>query len=430
MHILFLTNYYYPEVGASSYLYQELAQSLRKLGHQVTVCTGFPRYNIRRLEQKYRQRLWMRESIAGIEVLRIKTLSLPKYVPLARGLDYLGLSACLSIRSLFAQKPDVVMVYSPPIFLGLSALLLRSFKGTPFVFNVHDLFPQTAIDLGMLKNPALIKLFQSLEQYLYRNADWVTTHSSGNSAWVVAHGGDQLKTTAMPIWMDAEKLKPGPCQNAWRRSQKLNDSFVVVSAGTQGFNQDIAVILKAAERLVDHPDIAFLMIGDGAQHDEMKAYSEQVGLSNVRWLDWQPREAFPSVMHTADVVLATLKAEVSTPVVPSKILSAMSAGRPVITCMPMTGDAPKLVQDANSGIILAPGDDKALAEAILALYQDDAACRIHGGNGRLYVERHLDVGVWAQKYLSLFRHIIAPAHAKDALPPFSPTDNMISGEYE
>jgi glycosyltransferase involved in cell wall biosynthesis len=167
-----------------------------------------------------------------------------------------------------------------------------------------------------------------------------------------------------------------------------------------------------------------------AQHDEMKAYSEQVGLSNVQWLDWQPREAFPSVMHTADVVLATLKAEVSTPVVPSKILSAMSAGRPVITCMPMTGDAPKLVQDANSGIILAPGDDKALAEAILALYQDDAACTILGKNGRLYVERHLDVRLWAQKYLSLFRHLIAAAHAKDALPPFSPADNMMSGEYE
>jgi len=130
--------------------------------------------------------------------------------------------------------------------------------------------------------------------------------------------------------------------------------------------------------------------------------SRQMKLTNIRWLDWQPRDEFPLVMHTADIVLATLKEEVSTPVVPSKILSAMSAGRPVITCMPMEGDAPKLVKEANAGIALPPGDDAQLSEAILRLHKDRKKAEELGANGRRYVVQYLDVNHWAEEYVRLF----------------------------
>jgi len=406
MKIMFLTNYYFPEVGASSYLYQELSQSLLSMGHHVTVVTGFPRYNVRHVERKYRKKYWLRENIDGVEVLRMRTPGLPKYIPVARGLEYLFIGICLFIRAMSARRPDVVLVYSPPLFLGLSAMVLRILKRVPFVFNVHDLFPQTAIDLGMLKNPFLIRLFHNLEKYLYQKADWITVHSSGNRDWVVAHGGNNVRSVVMPIWMDVNKLKPGPRNNIWRHRQGLDNKTVVLFAGTLGFNQDVEIILKAACRLRNHQDLEFVIIGDGAQKVEMMDKSRQMELVNIRWLDWQPRDEFHLVMHTADIALATLKEEVSTPVVPSKILSAMSAGCPVITCMPMEGDAPKLVMEANSGIALPPGDDAKLSEAILRLRNDRTKAEKLGANGRRYVEHYLDVSHWAEEYIKLFSKLI------------------------
>ena len=406
MRIMFITNYFYPEVGASSYLYQELAQSLKNLGHEVTIVTGFPRYNIQELDRKYRRKLWMREMVEGIEVLRIRTVTLPRYVPIARGLEYIGIGLSLFLRAVFSRRPDVALVYSPPIFLGLSAVGLRKLKKVPFILNVHDLFPQTAIDLGMLTNKKLISIFQKLEKYLYKSSNWVTTHSEQNKDWVVDHGGDPNRTSPFPIWMDSTKLTPGSRLNKWRSSQGLNDKFVPIFSGTQGFNQDIKVILKAAERLQEYSEIEFVIIGNGAQNSEMIDKTREMKLQNVRWLDWQPREDFKYVMHTADVVLATLKKEVLTPVVPSKIPSAMSAGRPVITTMNLQGDAPELVNTAESGITLEPGDDAALAEAILKMYNNRTLGENMGKKGRGYVEQYLDVSVWAGNYVELFSNLI------------------------
>lgn len=406
MRILLMTPHYHPVIAATAYLYQELCECLIHMGHQVTIITGFPRYNVNESSRKYKWKLWMREDINGVDVLRVRTLALPRYVPIARGIEYIGVFVELFITALLSKKPDVALVHPSVLFDGLSGVWLRPIKKIPFVVNVHDLFPQTAIDLGLLKNRALIRIFRSLEVYLYRNADWMTVHSEGNRDWVIAHGGHPERTTVMPVWMDASALKPGPGDNSWRARHGLKDRFVVLFAGTQGFNQDMEVILRAAEQLQNNRDIRFVIIGDGAQHDEAVALSRRLTLSNVDWLGWQAREEYPLVQQAADVVVATLKKEVSTPVVPSKILSAMSAGRPIVTSMPLGGDAPKLVQESQSGITLPPGDADHLKEAILKLYHDRALGERYGYNGRRYIEEHLDVKKWATAYVDLFNRLI------------------------
>ena len=168
----------------------------------------------------------------------------------------------------------------------------------------------------------------------------------------------------------------------------------------------MVVILRAAGKLREYQDIEFVIIGDGAQHEEMVALSKEMALTNVRWLGWQPREEYPLVQHTADIVVVTLKKEVSTPVVPSKILSAMTTGRPIITTMPLSGDAPKLVQESKSGMTLPPGDSDQLKEAILELYYLRPLGEQYGANGRRYVEDHLDVKRWAVAYIDLFNMLI------------------------
>lgn len=406
MRIMLITLYYYPDIGGTPGVYKDLCESLCSMGHDVVVVTGFPRYNVTHVDKRYRNSLFLTEKINGVKVRRIKTISLPRHAPAARAIEYFLTAIALFFRALFIKRADIALINSPIFFEGLGGIILRKFKRMPFVLSVHDIFPQPAIDLGILTNRTLIKCFQKLEHYLYRNSDWVTVHSDGNRDWIETHGGSLNRTSVMPIWMNIETLKPGPRENAWRQSQALNDCFVVLSSGTQGYSLDIRVILKAAEHLRNYHGIRFVIVGDGPQHDEMVELSTRMKLSNVLWLDWQPTEQYPMVQHTADVVLATLDEKVKTPLVPSKILSAMSAGRPVITCVPLDGDAAMLVTDANSGINLPPGDDSALAEAILKLYKDRALAEQLGTNGRCYVEQYLNVNRWAESHIELFSKLI------------------------
>ena len=419
MRILLITLYYHPDRGGTPGVYKDLCESLQAMGHDVTVVTGFPRYNIKNVDRRYRWRLWLTETIGGVRVKRIRTLRLPRCFPAARALDYILTALSLFVLALFTNKADVAIVHAPALFEGVGAMILRRVKGTPFILNVHDIFPQTAIDLGVLTNHTVIWFFEWLERYVYAKADCITVHSEGNREWILQRHEAVNRVEVMPIWMNPDVLKPGPRQNAWRSQQGLDGKFTVLFSGSQGYNQDMRVILDAAHLLQSERDIDFVLIGDGTQHDEMVQLSERMGLSNVRWLDWQPDEVYPMVLQAADVVLATLKGKVQTPVVPSKIISAMAAGRPVITCAPLNGDAPKVVERANAGFTISPGNSQGLAAAIKGLAKDPDLCRQFGANAREYVEEYLDVRRWAKVYVELFSAMTASPACTELSQPAS-----------
>jgi len=187
---------------------------------------------------------------------------------------------------------------------------------------------------------------------------------------------------------------------------QLCDKFVVSFAGVMGFSQDLDVILDAAHILSRYPDIHFLLVGDGVEKERLVKRSQDMGLTNVTWLPMQPRERYPDVLHVSDVGLATLHAEVKTPVVPSKIWSNMAAGIPVVAAMNLDGDAPALVRESGGGICVPPEQPEALAEAILSLYKDAKLRRRLGVQGRQYVEKNLSPQVIAEKYESIFSKIM------------------------
>lgn len=420
MRVLLITLYYHPDRGGTPGVYKDLCESLLAMGHDVVVVTGFPRYHVKNVDRHYGHRLWLTETIGDVTVRRIRTLRLPRCLPAARALDYLLTAFSLFILALFTKGADVAIVHAPALFEGLAAIVLRKVKNTPFILNVHDIFPQTAIDLGILTNRTAIRFFERLERYVYAKADCITVHSEGNKEWIQRRHEGVRHVEVMPIWMNPEVLKPGPRENAWRSKQNLDGKFTVLFSGSQGYNQDIRVILEAAYQLKSEQDIEFVLVGDGTQHDEMVELSERMALNNVRWLDWQPEADYPLVLNAADVVLSTLDRKVQTPVVPSKILSAMSAGRPVITCAPLGGDAPKLVTRARAGIALAPGDDEGLAAAISRLKDNPELAEQYGDNGRRYVEEYLDVARWARAYVDLFVELAAAPGRMTALETYSP----------
>ena len=218
---------------------------------------------------------------------------------------------------------------------------------------------------------------------------------------MLSKGADPARVTVVPNWVDTVHIQPGERMNGFRREHGLDDAFVVSFAGVLGYSQDLDVVLDAAELLRHRSDIVWLIVGDGVEKPRLEARQRQMDLANVRFLPMQPRERYPEVLHASDISLATLRADVKTPVVPSKILSIMAAARPVVAAMDLGGDAPMLIERAQCGICLPPGDSQALADTVAELAADSSLREGLGQNGRSFAEEHLSLQVCVDQYEEL-----------------------------
>ena len=396
MRLILISAYFPPEVGSASHLYYELGSELVRRGHEVTILTGYPTYNIDQtsLPEAYRSGRWMKERVNGMDIVRIRTIGMPRQIPVLRGLGQITLSLFLSFSGLFLTKGkfDLVLVYSPPLFLGWTALVLRRFKGVKAVLNVQDLFPQSAIDLNVLRSGALIKLFRRMESALYRRSDLVVVHSPGNKEHVVSCGGSASRISVIPNMVDTKAIMPGERENEFRRRYNIPaDEYVVSFAGVIGLSQDVDTIIEAARLLKQHDRIVFYIIGDGMEKPRLIERAQ--GMKNVRFLPMLPKEEYVEMLHASDICLATLRKEVLTPVVPSKMMSIMAAGRALVAALPAGGDAPKIVEAARCGICVEPENAAALADAVKTVYEKPALAKSYGESGRRFVEQHYSLEV-------------------------------------
>jgi len=411
MKILLLTAYFPPDTGSAAHLFYELGRAFVERGHGVTVLTGMPGYHALGPLEKYKGKKRIKEDMEGMEVVRVAMPQLPRHLMVGRALWQFGGAWALFLAGLGLPKADAAIVYSPPLPLGLTAWGLKKLQGLPFILNVQDLFPQSIIDLGLLRNRWLIRFFEEMERFVYRRANIITVHSEGNREHVMRKldKGQAEKVKVIPNWVDVHFIQPGPRMNWFREAHGLGDAFVVSFAGVLGYSQDLDVVLDAARILKDggwSSEILFLIVGDGVERPRLEAKARQMGLNNVRFLPMQPREKYPAVLHASDIGLATLHAEVRTPVVPSKILSIMAAGRPVVAAMNLDGDGPRLIAEARCGLCVPPEDPRALAEAILQLYHDASLREELGRNGRRYVEKYLSLEACVERYEQLLRQVI------------------------
>jgi colanic acid biosynthesis glycosyl transferase WcaI len=411
MKILLLTAYFPPDTGSAAHLFYELGRAFVERGHGVTVLTGMPGYHALGPLEKYKGKKRIKEDMEGMEVVRVAMPQLPRHLMVGRALWQFGGAWALFLAGLGLPKADAAIVYSPPLPLGLTAWGLKKLQGLPFILNVQDLFPQSIIDLGLLRNRWLIRFFEGMERFVYRRANIITVHSEGNREHVMRKldEGQAEKVKVIPNWVDVHFIQPGPRMNWFREAHGLGDAFVVSFAGVLGYSQDLDVVLDAARILEDggwRSEILFLIVGDGVERPRLEAKARQMGLNNVRFLPMQPREKYPAVLHASDIGLATLHAEVRTPVVPSKILSIMAAGRPVVAAMNLDGDGPRLIAEARCGLCVPPEDPRALAEAILQLYHDASLREELGRNGRRYVEKYLSLEACVERYEQLLRQVI------------------------
>lgn len=431
MRILLLTAYFPPDTGSAAHLFYELGRAFVERGHEVTVLTSMPGYHALGPLEKYRGKKRIKEDMDGMEVVRVATPQPPRHLLVGRALWQFGGALAFFLAGLALPSHDVAIVYSPPLPLGLTAWGLKKLRGIPFILNVQDLFPQSIIDLGLLRNRWLIRFFEAMERFVYQQANAITVHSEGNRQHIARKLGIEKaeKIRVIPNWVDTRFIQPGPRVNWFREEYNLGNAFIVSFAGVLGYSQDLDVVLEAARILnggrwkmedvswkteggdwqsaIGNPnsEILFLIVGDGVEKARLEAKARQIGLDNVRFLPMQPREKYPAVLHASDIGLVTLHAEVRTPVVPSKILSIMAAGRPVVAAMNLDGDGPRLITESRCGLCVPPEDPQALAQAVLKLYHDPSLRQELGRNGRRYAEEHLSLEACGGQYEELLQRI-------------------------
>lgn len=388
MKILLISVFYPPEIGGAAHLVHGLAISLNQMGHKITVVTCYPSYNLKEIPYPYRRGFLMKEVIENITIVRIRIPKFPRANKIARGIEHFILGLFLSSVTLFAPKADAALVLSPPLPVPWLVELVGKIRHMQVIVNIQDLFPLEAIELGMLKNRILIRLFEWMESQVYRHAAVVTVHSPGNKEHVISRGGSEKRIHVIYNWVDSDLIYPSPKINEFSRKYGLEDRFVVSYAGTMGWAQDMGTIITCANRLRDQTNILFVLVGDGVEKEKSQVKGIDLGLTNILWLPIQPLTIYPEILASSDISLINLHPELHTPVVPSKLLSIMAAGRAVVASLPKESDARRIITDANCGICVDAGDGEALAEAIIKLESDKRLLSEMGHRGRDYIEAH------------------------------------------
>jgi glycosyltransferase involved in cell wall biosynthesis len=366
---------------------KELAEELSARGHQVTVLTSAP---LHRLDQTDAEKAWpefIREE--GVSVVRARTFALHQVGYLRRGLGILfgPLQMWRALGKHIATDFDIVFIYSPPVTLGVIGYLAKR-QGARVIFNVQDIFPQNAVDLGILRNPLLIGFFRWIERFSYRHADIITAHSKSNLDLLVAANSVMAsKFRILHNWIDISNYSDQPAKD-YRRQFGLEAKYVALFAGVLGPSQNVDMLVEVADKLRDLDDFVLLVVGDGTEKQRAESLAHARGLRNLMFRPFISQDDYPDLLASVDVGLVCLSTAVKTPVVPGKILGYMVASLPVAAFVNAESDVHQLMVDAKCGASCV-SDDLAKMELILrSFHQNQEDSRRMGSSGRKYAVEH------------------------------------------
>jgi glycosyltransferase involved in cell wall biosynthesis len=396
MHLAVVTQYYPPELGAPQARLSELAAAFAQRGHRVTVLTAMPSYPTGRIFPGYGG-LFRTEVKDGVTIVRVPIYPTQRADLLRRLGSYFSFVATSAVGgTLTIGRADYLMVESPPLFLGLSGLWLARAAGARMIFNVSDLWPETAVRLGIVREGAAAhRVAERLEALCYERS-WLVTGQSKTILADISERFPDCRTFHLSNGVDTTRFGPERHTAAARRL--LADGpgeFAVLYAGLHGLAQGLEQLLEAADMLDGLP-FRFTLIGDGPEKGRLQEVAAARGLSNVRFHPPRPAEEIPALLAAADVVVVTLKSYIPG-AVPSKIYEAMATGRPVV--LVASGEAAEIVHRHHAGFAVEPGDVEGLAETLHRLREQPDLCQLLGRNGREAAERYFDRAEIARRFI-------------------------------
>jgi colanic acid biosynthesis glycosyl transferase WcaI len=392
LHILLVTSAYAPERTGTAPLNTELCEYLAARGHRVSVATPFPHYPEWKVFPAYRGKLWQREKLNGVTIFRSYAYVPSRRTTMRRILYDTSVGLFSSLRGLAIGHVDLVLAVSPPLQAGLAGCFLAWLKGTPLLLDLHDLVPDLAIAVGMLRNPLAIKMARLLEKFIYGRSDRILVISEKFVPNLAGKGVAKSKISFLPLWVDSELISPGDRNGPFRKTHNIGEAqTVVLYTGNMGAKQNLENVLEAAGRLRTHQEVLFLFVGDGSEKKRLQEYAHDKALSNVRFLPLLPpqqRGLLPEMLAAADVLVLNQSARIVDTVIPSKLFTYMAAGRPIVAAVNQSSQAAACIRKAGSGIAVEAENPAALAEAILQLKEDRELAERLGQQGRLFVEEH------------------------------------------
>ncbi|MGA7315638.1 MAG: glycosyltransferase family 4 protein [Silvibacterium sp.] len=407
MRILLLTTYFRPDVAANGVIMARLAEEFLANGHKVTILTSVPHYDINQVWPEYSRKLVYAERTSSMSIYRLYTYVARDKANVLQRLMAYGSFNLLSLATGAAlPKHDVMLVPSPPLTNGVIADLIARIRGTPFIYNVQDIWPDVAVRAGMIRSSRAILQLRNMEDYVYRRAAAVTVLSEGFRSNLLAKGVPDEKISVIPNFVDAEFMQPSAKSNPFSIRYGLAEKFVVLYAGNMGFSQGLENVLDAAKCLEAFSDIKFLFVGNGAGRPTAEAYWRFLGLHNVDFLPFQPHEDLPDMYGAADVCLIPLRRGFTNESVPSKLLTIMAAGKPAIASVDEGSETWALMHRAKCGLSVEPENPDALAAAILRYHGDPDLCTAAGTNARRCVTTEFEPRAAARKYLDVMQMAI------------------------
>ena len=412
MRLLVLCPHFAPDTAPTGEVMTSIATELVARGHELHVVTSLPWYQHHRVEPGWTGKVVRHEDTEWGRITRVHPFPSDKRNIPARAAGFAGftvLSTALGVAGRRGARPDAVLAMSPPLTLGGAGWVAARRWGVPFVFNIQDVFPDVAVELGAITNPRVIQLASWLERWSYRRSDAVTVLSEDLRDNLVAKirgtvpdAHDRIRV--IPNFVDTARITPrDPEEGTYRAEHGLTGKRVVMYAGNVGFSQSLDLVVEAARTLGERPDagdVVFVVNGGGSARAQLE--EQAAGLDNVVFVDFQPKERLPEVLAAADIHVVPLRRGLARSSVPSKTYSILAAGRPVVASVDEGTEVARVVEGAGAGLAVPPDDPEEFTKALVTMLDDPERARAMGRAGREFVEAWASPAAVAERYEALF----------------------------
>lgn len=405
MHILFFSHYFPPEGNAPASRTYENCKRWIRAGHRVTVITCTPNVPDGIIYDGYKNKLYRKEKMDGIDVIRVWTYITANKGTIRRILNFLSYMFSGIFFSLFVKKPEIIIATSPQFFCGWAGVIASRIRRVPFVLEIRDIWPESIVAVGAMRNKILLRILEWLELKMYRAAEQIVTVGQGYKQKLVEKGVDANIISIITNGFDSEIFYPRQADEQFSRLYKPNHEFICSYIGTIGMACGLDIILRAAELLKKRKrkNIKFLLVGSGAVKEELQKQAADGGLDNVVFVDRQDKHVIPDFLSVTDACLVHLKrTELFKTVLPSKLFEAAAMAQPVI--LGVEGYAAQFIKDANAGICIEPENADQLAQAVEYLADNPQICRTLGKSGYEYVTKYYNRDQLANNYIDMITH--------------------------
>lgn len=420
MNILYISQYFYPEMGAASARAYELSSYWVSKGHSVTVLTCLPNYPDGKFYEEYKKKIWnayLREEIQGINVVRAVTYPTHLRNSLRRGFNYISFFISSSFAIPFLRNYDIVIATSPPLFVGITGLFCSHLHRIPIVFEVRDLWPEVMSAVGAGGEESITyKFFDKIASVLYNKSDIIVTLTDSFKETIASTRGiSSEKIKVIENAVDTDFFKPCPVEPTVLSGLGLKNKFIISYTGTIGLTHGVEVVLTAAEELKKKiPELVFLFVGSGYDKERLMKIKEEKGLDNIIFMGRQPRNKIPILINASDISLVlSSKAPLLKKTIFAKVFEPMACGKPVI--VGAKGETENLVVNkAKAGIGFEPENVHGLIDSVTKLYENPQLRKDLGRNGRDFVTKEFSRSKKAMDYLNILEEISAKNVRKTA----------------